>query len=143
MKGINMQEKIWVKSKTGKAVHLIDRSVVKDGKYQQVDISTKMAEAGIPIEVQRSDFILSYCNGSDAILEIVLNSEEAKKLYKDYFGVVSEADMLRKQEEEKQKMVKEAALKAALDKFEEAQKEGQELISPQKPRIRKAKKKNS
>lgn len=137
--GSNIMEKIWVVSKTGKPVHLVDRTVVIDGYYQHIDISQKMAENFVPIEVVKSEFVQNYCSGPDAILEILLDKNEAKKRYQKYFDAFSEDEIKKKKELEAQEKKKQAALQAALKAYEASQQQAEQesLASTKKPRVKK------
>jgi hypothetical protein len=132
--------KIWVSSKTKKAVHLVDRTIVTNGDYQRVDITNRMGEENIPIRVFKTAFIQSYYTEPINLLEHWTDEDAAQKKYNEFFKIVAvekqEAQEAKKVEVKIQDESIKVALKAYADELEK-QKAKQQAESGKPKVIRK------
>ena len=86
-------EKIWVKSARGKALFLADKEPAIDSKLIDVEvparleISQRMAEEDIAVEVYATDFIRRKITIEKLLVELP-NKAEAKKKYDDFMRKV-------------------------------------------------------
>lgn len=74
-------EKMWVKSKTGKPLGLVDMTYFQNGEPQRIQISKEMAEKGIAVEVTQTTFIDGKI--AEKLLEVI-DAKEAKSKYTAY-----------------------------------------------------------
>ena len=114
---------IWVASKTGKAVHGIDREyITESGDYLRFDISKRMVENNIAIPLPESNLVKSFI--SQDILERILDEKKAKETYDAYMKKAKEEKENREkslqQERDLQNKVKTDMKKVAEKVLEEA-----------------------
>ena len=84
-----MNDRIWVKSKTGKPVHIVDTTIQdKKGDYVRICIDNRMVKENIAIEVENTDIIDNAIN-TKGILKVEPNPEMAKKRYDVFMAQVA------------------------------------------------------
>jgi len=81
-------EKVWVISKNGKPIHLIDKNYPSETSDRFVlNIDTRMALEGIPVEIPLTAHFKFYLN-SEELLEVVPDKNAARKKAEAFYDKV-------------------------------------------------------
>lgn len=113
---------VWVSSRTGKAVHLVDTSIIVEDKgnkdYQRLEITPRMAEQNIPVLVHNTSFIQRYYTEPIKLLSLWVDEEAARKAYNEHFKIVTEEQKVVVDEQRAKNQLMEQAIKKAREAFE-------------------------